>query len=33
MGGYDFDTGARVQSCFDRAGDDFGKFFVKNGLK
>jgi hypothetical protein len=33
MMGYDFDTGARVQSCFDRAGDDFGKFFVKNGLK
>lgn len=33
MMGYDFDTGARVQSCFDRAGDDYGKFFMKNGLK
>jgi hypothetical protein len=33
MMGYDFDTGSRVQSCFDRAGDDYGKFFVKNGLK
>ena len=33
MMGYDFDTGSRVQSCFDRAGDDFGKFFLKNGLK
>jgi len=33
MMGYDFDTGTRVQSCFDRAGDDFGKFFYKNGLK
>ena len=33
MMGYDFDTGSRVQSCFDRAGDDFGKFFYKNGLK
>ncbi len=33
MWGYDFDAGARVQSCFDRAGDDFGKFFYKNGLK
>lgn len=33
MMGYDFDTGARVQSCFDRAGDDYGKFFYKNGLK
>lgn len=33
MMGYDFDTGSRVQSCFDRAGDDFGHFFYKNGLK
>jgi len=33
MMGYDFDAGSRVQSCFDRAGDDFGKFFYKNGLK
>ncbi|MDP1621589.1 MAG: hypothetical protein Q8M08_04530 [Bacteroidales bacterium] len=33
MMGYDFDTGSRVQSCFDRAGDDYGKFFYKNGLK
>lgn len=33
MMGYDFDAGARMESCFDRAGDDFGKFFYKNGLK
>jgi hypothetical protein len=33
MMGFDFDTGTRVQSCFDRAGDNFGKFFYKNGLK
>jgi hypothetical protein len=33
MMGYDFDAGARIESCFDRAGDDYGKFFVKNGLK
>jgi len=33
MMGYDFDAGARVQSCFDRAGDDYGKFFAKNALK
>ena len=33
MMGYDFDAGSRMQSCFDRAGDDFGKFFLKNGLK
>lgn len=33
MMGYDFDAGARVQSCFDRAGGNLGKFFLKNGLK
>jgi len=30
MMGYDYDTGARVQSCFDRAGDNIGKFIEKN---
>jgi len=29
MGGYDFDTGGRIQSCYDRAGDKFGKFICK----
>jgi hypothetical protein len=30
MMGYDYDTGSRVASCFDRAGDDIGKLFCKN---
>ena len=29
MGGYDFDTGTRIQSCYDRAGDKFGNFICK----
>jgi hypothetical protein len=33
MMGYDFDTGARIQSCYDRAGDWMGSFLLKNGLK
>lgn len=33
MGGYDFDTGARIQSCYDRAGDNLGNFLVKKALK
>jgi hypothetical protein len=30
MMGYDFDTGERVKSCFDRAGDNIGKLIVKS---
>jgi len=30
MMGYDYDTGTRVMSCFDRAGDDVGKLICKN---
>ncbi|HNX87264.1 MAG TPA: hypothetical protein PKN12_10075 [Bacteroidales bacterium] len=33
MMGYDFDTGGRIQSCYDRAGDNLGKFLVKNVYK
>jgi hypothetical protein len=33
MGGYDFDTGSRIQSCYDRAGDWLGNFLLKNALK
>ena len=33
MMGYDYDTGGRIQSCYDRAGDDLGKFLDKNALK
>jgi len=33
MMGYDYDTGSRVQSCFDRAGDNIGKLIVKNVSK
>ena len=29
MGGYDFDTGGRIQSCYDRAGDGIGKLVCK----
>jgi hypothetical protein len=30
MMGYDFDTGGRIQSCYDRAGDNIGKVICKN---
>ncbi|MFH1297541.1 MAG: hypothetical protein ABIJ04_09745 [Bacteroidota bacterium] len=30
MMGYDFDTGGRIQSCYDRAGDKIGNFVCKN---
>jgi hypothetical protein len=33
MGGYDYDTGGRVESCYERAGEYLGKFLVKNVLK
>lgn len=33
MAGYDFDTGGRIQSCYDRAGDWLGAFLLKNALK
>ncbi len=33
MGGYDFDTGARIESCYDRAGDELGAFLVKQAFK
>ncbi len=33
MMGYDYDTGERVRSCFDRAGDNIGKLIVKNMSK
>ncbi|MBE0646648.1 MAG: hypothetical protein IH596_02570 [Bacteroidales bacterium] len=33
MAGYDFDTGSRIQSCFDRAGDNVGKFICKTMKK
>jgi hypothetical protein len=33
MMGYDFDTGSRIQSCYDKAGDGLGNFLLKNGLK
>lgn len=29
MMGYDYDTGGRIQSCYDRAGDNIGKFVCK----
>jgi len=29
MMGYDYDTGGRIQSCYDRAGDNIGKFICK----
>jgi hypothetical protein len=32
MMGYDYDTGSRIQSCYDRAGDNLGKFLVKNAF-
>jgi len=33
MMGYDYDTGSRIQSCYDRAGDELGKFLCKNAFK
>jgi hypothetical protein len=33
MGGYDWDTGGRIESSYERAGEYFGKFLVKNVLK
>ena len=33
MGGYDFDTGTRIQSAYDRAGEHLGIFLVKNVFK
>ena len=33
MMGYDFDTGSRIQSAYDRAGDHLGAFLVKNAFK
>jgi hypothetical protein len=33
MGGYDYDTGGRIESCYERAGEYFGKYLVKNVLK
>jgi hypothetical protein len=33
MMGYDYDTGGRIQSAYDRAGDHLGAFLVKNVLK
>lgn len=30
MMGYDYDTGSRIMSCFDRAGDDIGLLIWKN---
>ena len=29
MMGYDYDTGGRIQSCYDKAGDKFGNFVCK----
>jgi hypothetical protein len=33
MMGYDYDTGERIKSCYDRAGDNIGKLIEKNILK
>ena len=33
MAGYDFDTGSRIQSCYDRAGDWLGSYLMKNCFK
>jgi hypothetical protein len=33
MGGYDYDTGVRIESCYERAGEYLGKYLVKNVLK
>lgn len=32
MMGYDYDTGGRIQSCYDRGGEYLGKFLVKNAF-
>ena len=33
MGGYDYDTGGRIESCYERAGDNLGGFLKKNVFK
>jgi hypothetical protein len=33
MMGYDYDTGTRIQSAYDRAGEHLGSFLLKNALK
>lgn len=33
MMGYDFDTGTRIQSCYDRAGGNIGKLICKSLAK
>jgi hypothetical protein len=33
MGGYDYDTGGRINSCYERAGDNLGTFLKKNVFK
>lgn len=33
MGGYDYDTGGRIESCYERAGDYLGTFLKKNAFK
>jgi hypothetical protein len=33
MMGYDYDTGSRIQSAYDRAGEHLGSFLVKNVFK
>ena len=33
MGGYDWDTGGRIESAYERAGEYLGKFLIRNVLK
>ena len=33
MGGYDYDTGGRIKSCYEKAGDYLGTFLKKNVFK
>lgn len=33
MGGYDWDTGGRIESSYERAGEYLGKFLIRNVLK
>jgi hypothetical protein len=33
MMGYDYDTGGRIQSAYDRAGEHLASFLIKNALK
>jgi hypothetical protein len=33
MGGYDYDTGSRIQSSYDKAGEELGEFLAKNAFK